>query len=414
MLLLAVDAALWGLWFGAVWMYRPALASRLGASYSDVNAIMSVPLAAAAAMQLAIGVLGLQDRAIAEKPLSVLRRWAVAARASYLLAALVLTLVPLDVVGPRGLLALTTVLFAAGYAAGAVAGVAWSEYMARGIPDEVKVRYVGVQSVVSNLSSLGGTVLAGYLLVQGHGVGDYAKLFLYATLPFVAGLSVFFLLEEAPRGDGYGAVGGAAVDARLYTAVALALFAINLPAALVVPYIMRVWGGDETWVSVINGSSWIASIASPMIWSVLIERLGALRSAAIAVILGALLNAVFPYMPSIGLQGARAFGMGFVYSGLWLTVFSYLIRDVSSADRVRGIARVFALQNAVPAAAMTTGSLAADYLTGPEAVFIASLVGLVAAPLFAGAAPRPRSGPEATGGAQRRAPGAAPTRAPRT
>ena len=70
MLLLAVDAALWGLWFGAVWMYRPALAYRLGASYSDVNAIMSVPLAAAAAMQLAMGVLGLQDRAILRSPLA--------------------------------------------------------------------------------------------------------------------------------------------------------------------------------------------------------------------------------------------------------------------------------------------------------------------------------------------------------
>ncbi|RLG84138.1 MAG: hypothetical protein DRO39_07835 [Thermoprotei archaeon] len=381
-LLMLTDAVLWGVWFGSMWMFRPALASRLAESYSDVNLVVSIPLLVAAVVQYLAGSSEGCRRFISAHRLWLMRLVTLVVRPMNLAIALVLYL---ELLEGRQLLYAVAALFTLSNALGAFGGIAWSDYVGANIPGWFKPRFAGLDSMISNIGSLGGTVLAGYLLGSSHGVRDYGLVFLIGSAAYIAGLPIPFMLVETGAEEAEARMvhrSRGVRGARLYAAVSLALFAINLPMSIAVPYIMRVWRGDETWVAVINASSWIASIATPMMWSALVEKLGALRAAGLSVGLAIATNVAFPFMPTVELQGLRAFLGGAAGTGIWVTLFSFLISDVEPRYRVFHSSMLFAVQNAVPAVAMSAGAALADATGFPELVFWLSSLGLVSIPLL--------------------------------
>jgi len=382
-ILMLVDAVLWGVWFGSMWMFRPALASRLGESYTEVNLMVSLPLLVAAAVQYAAGSSKRCREFIRRYRLQFMRFSSLVTRPMNLAIALVLYW---ELFEPRTMLYTVTAMFTLSNAVGALGGVAWSDYAAANIPRSFRAKYAGLDAMFSNIGTLGGTVLAGYLLSASHEMRNYGEVFLVGSALFMIGLPIPFLLvetgiEEAElRKLGRKALLRDVDRRKLFAAISLAIFAVNLPMSVVVPYIMRVWGGDEAWVAVINASSWLASIFTPMMWSYLVEKLGSLKSACISIGIGVTMNALFPFLPTVELQGIRAFIAGAAFSGIWVTLFSFLIRDVDPGNRILYSSRMFALQNAVPAISMTVGATIADITRFPELVFWLSVLGLASIP----------------------------------
>ena len=379
--LLLLDGGLWGVWFGSMWMFRPALASRLGENYMEINLMISLPLLSAAAAFLVAGSARCREF-VRRWRLQLLRFSNLAMRSMNLAIALMLYL---ELFEPRTMFYAVTTLFTLAGPFQALGVLTWVDSLAANIPRVYRARFAGMHSTAAYIGVLGGTLLSGYLLSTSPNMRVYGEAFLVGSAVSVAGTSIFFLLKEIGVEEEELRRFGAAThhDVRrgmLYLAVSLAIFAVNLPMSVVVPYIMRVWGGDEAWVAVINASSWLASIFTPMMWSYLVEKLGSLKSACISIGIGVTMNALFPFLPTVELQGIRAFIAGAAFSGIWVTLFSFLIRDVDPGNRILYSSRMFALQNAVPAISMTVGATIADITRFPELVFWLSVLGLASIP----------------------------------
>ncbi|MEM4786387.1 MAG: hypothetical protein QXV28_00190, partial [Ignisphaera sp.] len=160
-----------------------------------------------------------------------------------------------------------------------------------------------------------------------------------------------------------------------YIAIIIVYLSINLPTSIMPPYIIHRFGGDEIWITLINGANLMASLLAPMMWSMVVESMGSLNATKVAVALAIIVNVLFPYMSTLHLQIIRGFLAGVAGIGIWVTLFNYLVKDVDAGRRISYIARVFTIQNLVPALAINLGGVLADMLSVPELVFMLSMVG---------------------------------------
>ncbi|MCX8167702.1 MAG: hypothetical protein N3D82_01545 [Ignisphaera sp.] len=378
---LLTDSVIWGIWFGGLWLYRPVLAARLTSSYTHIAVSTAMPLIAASATYIASGF---HEEFIRKYRVALFKLSIVLSRVVYLLTSYIILANLLD-----GLELLYTVSigFTVANAISSLAGIAWADYVADNVPTNLKSRYVALDSILGTVGALIGTSIAGALLYEVQSIASYGKLFMIISTILLTNtpiLTIFireFNRSSTVRTNVQSTVARKAAQ-NFYLATVIIYLSVNLSAPIIPPFIIHRFGGNELWITLTNGANQVASLVAPMMWSIVIESLGSLNATKIATILAVIANITFPFMPTLHLQIVRAFLAGASGIGIWVTLFSYLVRDVDSGHRIRYIAKVFTIQNLVPAIAMNLGGALADILSTPEIVFLLSAVGFASLALL--------------------------------
>ncbi|MEM0005511.1 MAG: hypothetical protein QXJ22_01150 [Ignisphaera sp.] len=372
--ILLTDSIMWGIWFGGMWSYRSVFAARLTDSYTHIAVSTAMPLAAASIIYI---ISSFYEDFIRRSRVVLFKIAIVISRAVYLLTSYTILSNLFD--GLK-LLYIVTVGFTIANSISSLAGIAWADYIADNIPPNFKSRYIALDSILGTVGALIGTSIAGVILYETHSILSYGKLFmvvsaiLLTNIPF---LTVFVkeftntLTEYANVQQSYSGKSAK----HFYIAIIIVYLSINLPTSIMPPYIIHRFGGDEIWITLINGANLMASLLAPMMWSMVVESMGSLNATKVAVALAIIVNVLFPYMSTLHLQIIRGFLAGVAGIGIWVTLFNYLVKDVDAGRRISYIARVFTIQNLVPALAINLGGVLADMLSVPELVFMLSMVG---------------------------------------
>jgi len=371
---------MWGIWFGGLWSYRAAFASRITNSYTHIAITTAMPLIAASAIYMFFSIHG---NFIKRYRVSLFKIAIVLSRIIYLVTSYtILTNLFNDI----KLLYITSIGFTIANVIGSIAGIAWADYIADNIPIKFKSRYIALDSTLGTLGALIGTFIAGLMLYELHGIENYGRLFITISIIFLIDVPLLIFIRELNKASIEYSEESSRFHSepigRFYIAIVIIYLAVNLTSSVIPPYIIYRFKGDEIWISIINGVNWIAGLATPILWSIAVDFIGSLNTTKIAVTLAIITNMIFPYMPSLYLQTIRAFLAGTAGVGIWITLFSYLIKDVDTSHRVSHIARVFTIQNLVPAIAMNLGGILADTLNAPEIVFILPVIGFISIALL--------------------------------
>ncbi len=382
---LLTDSIMWGIWFGGLWLYRPVFAARLTDSYTHIAVSTAMPLIAAS---ITFIVSSFREDFIRRHRVVLFKTSIILSRVTYLVTSYIILT---DVFYGLKLLYTVSAGFTTANAISSLAGIAWADYIADNIPPNFKSRYIALDSIFGTIGALIGTFIAGIMLYEAHSILSYGKLFIVISIILLANTPLLTIFVKE--------FGVFSTDVRhtysqrsihressryfyLYLAVIIIYLSINLPSSIIPPYIIHRFRGDEFWMVLINGVSQMASLVAPMMWSIAIELIGSLNATKIAVSLAIVANIVFPYMPTLHLQIVRAFLAGASGIGIWVTLFSYLVKDIDSVHRISHIARVFTIQSLVPAIAMNLGGALADILAIPELVFLLSAAGFIALALL--------------------------------
>ena len=281
------------------------------------------------------------------------------------------------------LLYLFSLITSIAYSFGAIANVTWADYVADNLHDDWKPKYVALDSMISTAGALAGTAIAGAIFSSSSiSIATYGKFFLVGGLIFLAGTPLIMLLRDIPRKEPEPQRARLERPSRgLYVAIALSYTAIYIPASLVAPYIKQRFGGDEMWITMINGADFLAALLTPPAWGALLRVLPSLAVARIAIAMSVVSIAAFPYIQRLDFQMVRAFVAGAGMIGLWMSLFSHMIRDVEPAQRIGHSSKVYLVWSALQAISISMGGILADVLQKPEVIFMLSAVGLLAIPL---------------------------------
>lgn len=380
--ILLTDSIMWGIWFGGLWLYRSVFAARLTDSYIHIAVSTAMPLIAASIIYI---MSSFYEDFIRRHRVILFKISIILSRIIYLVTSY--TILTNVFYGLR-LLYIISIGFTTANTISSLAGIAWADYIADNIPLNFKSKYIALDSILSTIGALIGTSIAGTILYETHSILSYGKLFMVISIIFL--INIPFLIIFVKEFNGF-SIDVKHVDMQksisresiyFYLAIIVVYLSINLPTSIIPPYIIHRFGGDELWITLINGVSLTANLIAPMIWSIIIDSLGSLNTTKIAVTLAIITNVIFPYMSTLLLQIIRAFLAGASGIGIWVTLFSYLVKDVDSSHRISYIARVFTIQNLVPAIAMNLGGVLADVLAIPELVFLLSATGFIALALL--------------------------------
>ncbi|MEM1646347.1 MAG: hypothetical protein QXL96_10905 [Ignisphaera sp.] len=378
--ILLTDAILWGIWFGGLWSYRSAFASRLTDSYLHISMSTAMPLALSSITYLSAMYKPTFFRVNRVKlfKLSILL-----SRVIYFLSSIA---VYLNIFSGLELLYIFSVGISIAYSIGTIAGIAWTDYVADNVPDTWKPRYIALDSTLSTVGALIGTAIAGTLFVKDSHILTYGKLFLIISAIFLIDTPMIMLIKEFKdtkkdvlKPAKYSFLKRSSI---FYVSIVLLYTAINLPYPLIAPYIIRRIGGNEIWITMMNGASLIASLATPLIWGEILRKLPSLTLARVAIVIAIASSATLPYLKSLELQIIRAFIAGAGGIGIWISIFGHIIRDTNPEHRIQHSSTIYMIQSFIPAIAMNVGGALADIIHAPEIIFLLSLIGLAALPMI--------------------------------
>ncbi|MEM4041041.1 MAG: hypothetical protein QXM83_04380, partial [Ignisphaera sp.] len=188
--ILLTDAILWGIWFGGLWSYRSAFASRLTESYIHVSISFAMPLALSSITYVI--AIARQDF-IRRCRVEFFKISILLSRVLYVLSSLIIYV---NIFSGLELLYLFSILFSIGYAISCLAGIAWTDYVADNIHDSWKPRYIALDTSLSTVGSLIGTLIAGMLFLENVDVLMYGKLFLIISMLFLTDIPLILMLKE--------------------------------------------------------------------------------------------------------------------------------------------------------------------------------------------------------------------------
>ncbi|ADM28501.1 hypothetical protein Igag_1704 [Ignisphaera aggregans DSM 17230] len=374
-IILLIDAILWGIWFGSIWLYRTALASRVSPDYFDVNIVASLPMYSASLTYLVALFI---PRSIRCKRLYLFKISISISRIIFLLTSLIIFF---EVFSGKILVYVVSIGFSTANLISSIAGLSWADYIADNIPLNLRSRYIALDSIMGTIGMFIGNSIAGILLYTSNSVRQYGLLFTLASLLFLSDLPLMFRLGEIINRynddiDRRSAIELARDLATFCVVVTIIYLSINFASSIYVPYMLERWGADELWLALMNTASTIASFLTPWTWTIAIYRIGSINTAKIAILISIAANIVFPFMSRLDLQIVRSFIAGAGGIGLWLTLFSYLVKDVDRGVRIQQTSLLFLIQNIVPAISMTIGSYIASTLW-PELAFYLSAIGVL-------------------------------------
>ncbi|MEM4442301.1 MAG: hypothetical protein QXN02_05265 [Ignisphaera sp.] len=377
--ILLTDAILWGIWFGGLWSYRSAFASRLTESYIHVSISFAMPLALSSITYVI--AIARQDF-IRRCRVEFFKISILLSRVLYVLSSLIIYV---NIFSGLELLYLFSILLSIGYAISCLAGIAWTDYVADNIHDSWKPRYIALDTSLSTVGSLIGTLIAGMLFLENVDVSMYGKLFLIISMLFLTDIPLILMLKELTIHNQI------RLQRRfferkspliLYIAIVILYISINFSTSLVAPYIIYKLNGDEMWITIINGTGFIASLVMPIVWSEILKKIPSLTLARISIAISAISNIVFPYLKTLELQIVRAFIASAGGIGIWMSLFSHIIRDVDANQRIQHSSTIFLIQSIAPAVAVNIGGIIADTFNAPELAFKLSVLAFATLPLI--------------------------------
>jgi MFS family permease len=376
------DAMLWGIWFSIYWNYnfRSALAFKLSSSYTYTSLSLALPLLTTF---IVYTISALKHRFIKMYRLKIFKISVITSRSLYIVSSIILLRKVLDEVP---LLIVFTILASIGFAIGTVAGIVWVDYVADNIYEDLKRKYIALDSAISTAGALIGTSIAGAVFVKEvPDVTTFGKLYLLSSLIFLLGVPLLSMLREFPEIQ---KISSTSVNSRedpsplFYLAIAIPYTAINLPIALIAPYVEQGFGGNELWLTAMNFAEYLAWLTTPFLWTYILKYLSSLSIARIAIAITITSLTVFPYLPRIELQVMRSFIFGTGMAGLWIGLFSHMVSGVDPSRRIQHTSTVYAVQNILQALSVSFGGMLADIIRLPEAVFSLPLIGLISIPII--------------------------------
>lgn len=380
-IILLIDSVLWGIWLGGLWSYRFAFASRLTNSYIHISISSAMPLIATLFTYTATII---NHNFVRKYRVKLLKLSILTSRLMYLLASLVIYL---NFFNSIKLLYIFSILLSLGYCISSVAGIAWTDYIADNLYDNWKPRYIALDTILSTLGALAGVSIAGVMFIEGNSVTIYGKLFLVISTIFLIDMPLIMLIKDFKEVKIHVEI-HKRIDnisrksiAIFYIATILLYIAINLSASLITPYIIYELNGNEMWITIINGASFIASLVTPIIWSEMLKKISSLTLLRIAITISIISIISFPHLKTLELQTIRSFIAGVGGIGIWMSIFNHMVRDVDDRYRVQHSSIIFLLQNIVPAIAMNVGGFIAEVFNSVELIFMLSTIAFAALPL---------------------------------
>ncbi len=377
---LLIDALLWGIWFGSIWFYRATLASRISPDYFDVNIVVSTPIYSASLVYLATLSI---PRFIRSKRLYLFKISILISRIIFLIISLTIYF---EIFSGRTLIYVISIGLSIANAITSIAAISWTDYISDNIPLDFRSKYLALDSIMGTLGMFIGNGIAGTLLYISNSVSQYGLLFTIASLIFLSDLPLMLILKEMNNDYNYDIVRRTIKrlirELAMFCIIASIIYlSTNFASSIYVPYMMRKWNANESWLALMNIALTIAGFLTPWAWTMVIDMIGAINTAKIAISIAIITNIIFPFMPRLELQCIRSFIAGMGGVGLWLTLFSYLIKDVDRGIRIQQTSLLFLIQNIVPAISMTIGSYIAAILY-PELAFFLSIIGVIAIALI--------------------------------
>ncbi len=373
---LLIDALLWGIWFGSIWLYRAALASRISPDYFDVNLVVSTPMYSASLMYLIALFI---SEFIRSRRLYLLKISISTSRIVFLLISLIIYF---EVFSDKTLIYVISIGLSIANFILSIAALSWTDYISDNIPVNFRSKYIALDSIMGTMGMFIGNSLAGILLYISNSVKQYGLLFTVSSLIFLSDLPLMLKLREIVNGYNDDIDRRTAIklvrDLPVFRIIAIIIvyLSINFASSIYVPYMLEKWSADESWLALMNIASTIANFLMPWTWTIAIDRIGSINAAKIAISISITANIIFPFMSRLDLQVIRSFIAGTGAIGLWLTFFSYLVKDVDRRIRIQQTSLLFFIQNIVPAISMTIGSYIASMLW-PELAFYLSIIGVL-------------------------------------
>jgi len=161
-------------------------------------------------------------------------------------------------------------------------------------------------------------------------------------------------------------------------------FIVNLPGALWNYYLLNVFGGNETWVTLKAIAANLSQSAGFRAWSRISRRMGLKKTLYVGIALTSPIPAAFIFLPNLPGQIALEAYSGFVWAAYNLANNIYTLYLPKRALRVYFIAVLNIAGNTLASAASRLGaSLASVSLVAMNSVFIASTLGRVATSVLA-------------------------------
>ena len=381
-LILVIDSFVWGLWYGGLWMYRIAFTTRLVQNYVAISIASLLPLAAASATYMLIACVQKVAWFAIHKCVEVLKMFTLMFRAIYMMLSLLLFVFNSNT---YLLYTLSTAGHTLAYSLAPFVVVSWIIYISCALPNSVRSKYIALDTILGTLGSLAGSFISEYILLsEANVILGYIKT--YIVISILSLIDIPLLLTLPKPMHRCGEVCRHAPESLksfihldpFLAALAIALFAINIPESVVPTYIIHSLGGDESWIALINASNISAYIITPLLWSLILERMSLCSVAKIAIALSTTSTIVFPYIKALNIHLIRSFIFGCGSAGIWVSLMHYLTSDSIDDEcyRVVQVAKAFIMWNIIPALAMGFGGLIATVFTS-EHVFLFSSIGLL-------------------------------------
>jgi len=277
---------------------------------------------------------------------------------------------------------------------GAIGGLAYSDTIADLIPKEMSIKIfsrVNVYTVIASLISLiiSFTVFSRY----GFVLVSYRICYIIAISSAILSSAFLWFMRDLVRRDDislpittiisrYRSI---VIDGRCkhyITSLTMFTFFVNLPAALWNYYIIKIFGGNELWITVNTISSTFASAIGNYILSSLSHKLNPKKTVVYSTIPISFVPILFLVSPTLETQALLNLYSGFSWAGFNLMISIYNLY-LAGEDRVYLVAVLGILTNIGASAASRIGSaISTISLTAMQSIFIASGLGRLAMLLY--------------------------------
>lgn len=273
---------------------------------------------------------------------------------------------------------------------GAIGNLAYSDTISDAVPKEESVRVFGRANALSTLSAL--VALTSTVVLFGvMGPQTLSYRICYSLSLAVASVSAAFLLRmwdlrkrdpvRLSFGDVYEGYRRVLNDGRIRNYVLFMVyftFCVNIPGALWNYYIINVFDGSETWISINNIASTLATSLGNYTLSRLYRRVDPSRVLKVAIIPISLVPLLFLTAYTMTYQALLNLFSGFSWSMFNLVVGIYNLYLASESKRIYMLSMLGVMTNVVAAAASKLGSsIASISLLAMQSTFIASFIGRV-------------------------------------
>jgi MFS family permease len=277
---------------------------------------------------------------------------------------------------------------------GAIGGLAYSDTIADLIPKEMSIKIfsrVNVYTVTASLISL----IISFAVFSRYGfvLVSYRICYIIAISSAILSSAFLWFMRDLVRRDDislpittiisrYRSI---VIDGRCkhyITSLTMFTFFVNLPVALWNYYIIKIFGGNELWITVNTISSTFASAIGNYILSSLSHKLNPKKTVVYSTIPISFVPILFLISPTLETQALLNLYSGFSWAGFSLMISIYNLY-LAGEDRVYLVAVLGILTNIGASAASRIGSaISTISLTAMQSIFIASGLGRLAMLLY--------------------------------